>query len=177
MKEQDPLIGLLWELQPQLQRIFRRFQVSADQAEAMLEDAMMVLVYRYDQLARPDRWLLRTLRYRCIRDWRERRRKLCFAVDLEIRQWISDETISPEEREARRSELDGHISQLPRQCRPLLREAYRIPESDNRPLPPPPTLEDFSLGVHKPEDPFVRCVTRLMRQLMVHRGSVSVSLP
>ncbi|MCH9646923.1 MAG: hypothetical protein K0U98_01720 [Deltaproteobacteria bacterium] len=177
MKERDPLIELLWELQPQLQRIFQRFRVSSDQAESMLEDAMMVLVYRYEQLARPDRWLLRTLRYRCIRDWRERRRKLCFAVDQEIRNWISDETISREERKARRVELGEHISQLPQQCRPLLRETYRVPESDDRPLPPPPNLPDFSLGAHKPEDPFVRCVTRLMRQLIVQRSSVSASLP
>ncbi len=173
--QQDPLIDLLWEMQPQLQRIFRRFRISTDLAETMLEDCMMVLVYRYDQLVRPDRWLLRTLRHRCVRHWRDRRKRLCTAVDTEIRQWIEDESISNEEKDKRRLELNQQIDRLPRRCRPLLRQTYGLPVAagevfaDTR--DPRVSLRP---GPHKPEDPFVRCITRLMRQLIEDRSFLSV---
>ncbi len=170
--EPDPLIELLRQMQPQLKQLFHRFRIPAEAAEGMLEDCMMVMVYRHDQLARPDRWLLRTLRSRCVRHWHEKRRALCEKIDAEIRLWLEDRSIEPREREERRAELARAIDRVPLRCRPLLRRAYKLtPVSGEPPLPIGNQRSPLRLGLQPPENPWVRCLSQLLRQLVAQPPS------
>lgn len=132
--------------------------------EEILEDCLMVLVYRHDQLAHPDRWLLRTVRFRCLRYWRRQRFELCLKVQKEILLWLEDEACDDGEREGRRRELEARLADLPERCRKLLEEVFQLrpPEAPE----PPKGRELFPRGnVHTPESPTIRCMNLLLRNL------------
>lgn len=157
---------MLRSLQPQLTRLFERFSIPASVAEKLLEDTMMVLVYRFEELARPDRWLVKTLRFSCLRYRREQRRRLCKAVDAEIREWLLDGDLSSEERSARQQLLSAHIDQIPRRCRHLLRRSFKLPPVAGEALLRTPSAGSAPLSPLGPEDPTVRCLSQLVRVLM-----------
>jgi DNA-directed RNA polymerase specialized sigma24 family protein len=163
----DPLPELLEEMEPQLKELLARFRIPASEAEAMLEDCLMVLIYRQDQIVDPRRWLHRTLRYRCLRHWRQHQERVCRALDAELRRWLEDEGVSASERQGRRRLLEREIERLPGPCRPVLRARLELEDGGalrggvgNRPR-----------GNAGHRDPYNRCLTRLMRQLLENAQS------
>jgi DNA-directed RNA polymerase specialized sigma24 family protein len=169
--ESDPFVELLREIQPQLQRLFQRFRIPAEVAERLLEDTVMVMLYRRDDLVRPDRWLIRTLRFACLRHCRDQRRRLCLAADKEIRRWIDDDQVSDEEKVRRKLLLSRRIDRLPARCRPLLRHTYHLALVSGEGLPHrfSPRPLHSGLGPMRPEDPHIRCLSLLMRHLVEDR--------
>lgn len=154
----DSLGRLLEELEPRLKKLLARFRIPASNAEAMLEDCLMVLVYRQDQIADPGRWLERTLRYRCIRHWRHHQQQLCRTLDAELRRWLADEAVSHSEIHTRQRLLGDEIGRLPDPCQPVLRSRLGLDEQRAAERPQSATRTQ--------RDPYDRCLMRLMRQLL-----------
>ena len=123
--ESDPLLAFLRRQEPGLKRVFRRFAIPPPEAERILEDAFMTLVYRFDHLARPDRWLKRTVRGRCAAYWRRRQEEL-LALEPEIHHWLEDPEADAAERAARRRQLEDDIEALPRACRAPLKGHFGL---------------------------------------------------
>ncbi|MDY7093496.1 MAG: hypothetical protein SX243_11060 [Acidobacteriota bacterium] len=168
----DPLPELLEELEPQLKQLLARFRIPAAEAEAMLEDCLMVLIYRQDQIVDPRRWLQRTLRYRCVRHWRQHQERVCRALDIELRRWLEDEGVSASERQGRRRLLEREIERLPSPCRPVLRARLELEDgggSSTRATGPSRHRSRRINAGHR--DPYNRCLTRLMRQLLQNAQS------
>ena len=166
MPDRDPLHELLQRTQPSLKQIFTRFRMPPDVVEEILEDCLMVLVYRYDQLAQPDRWLLRTVRFRCLRYWRQRRYELSMLVQGVIFRWLEDESCDEATRQQRREELERQLQKLPPRCRRILGEIFRLVPPEG---PIPPSLKNRVPrgGPYSPESPRVRCMNHLLRRLLM----------
>ena len=61
---------------------FIRGQVrDAADAEDILQDAQLTLLYKWDKVRSPESWLIGTVKKKCIMYWRKRRGSLCEAVD------------------------------------------------------------------------------------------------
>ena len=178
MPDQDPLRELLERTQPSLKRLFTRFRMPSDVVEEVLEDCLMVLVYRHDELAHPDRWLLRTVRFRCVRYWRKRRFDLCLRAQHEILRWLEDESCSEGERQRRRRELFGYLEEIPVRCRKLLAELFHlIPPSGSPENSDPLRSRDSSKGPYTAESPTVRCLSRLLQRLLKDPPQDLANLP
>ncbi len=156
----DPTSELLFQLQPQLEELFARFRLPLEVAEDILEDCLLVMTFRYDQLAQPEQWFIRTLRYRCIKYWREQRQNWLEQAEQQIRVWLQEDDTDDSELEMRRQELDALVSEMPKRCRDLLRRYFSLDlplaertESDSR----------LVLGYHQVGP--TRCLAALVRKL------------
>lgn len=63
---QQPLF-LLDRLQPEVQEILTRLQVPRSEADALIHDTMLALLYKWDGITNHEYWLLKTLESRCQR--------------------------------------------------------------------------------------------------------------
>ena len=161
--EQDPVQELLHQLQPKLQRLFQRFRLPMEVAEKMLEDCLLVMTFRYEQLAQPEQWLLRTLRYRCARYWQDQRQQFLNQANEQLLGWLRAPGVSDLERRSRRQELSAVIDTMPRRCRLQLRDYYSLPIPEDE-LRMGRGLQG-ALQAAEGMTPS-RCLTALMRRLM-----------
>ena len=73
---QDELPQLVDRLESEFARLFTYFRIPAQDAEDLLQDALVLFITKRPQIVSPDAWLIGTLRYRCLLYWRKRRRRL-----------------------------------------------------------------------------------------------------
>lgn len=58
---------LLEQLWPRVKVMLEAHGVPADEAEALIQDTLLALVYKWDSIANHHYWLLKTLEQRCRR--------------------------------------------------------------------------------------------------------------
>ncbi len=85
----DSLNHLLKSTRPRLERVLRSFEVPPEDAEDILQDAQLTLLYKWDKIRSPENWLVGTVKKKCIMYWRKRRGSLCESVDTAILDLIS----------------------------------------------------------------------------------------
>ena len=125
--EEESLLGILEDLRPRLERLFRTLRIPPEDAEAMLDESVMLLLYRQSPLYHPERWLTRTLRRRCVRYWRTRQREEWLKMELQLQDWLEEEGISQLERRQRRQLLTSLVERLPRRCQSLISHRFHPP--------------------------------------------------
>lgn len=108
-------------LRPRLSAILRTYGIPPEDAEDLLQQALLVLVYRSSSVRQPDRWLAGVLRKKCLMYWRGRRRRLDEAVDRETLDWLSTPTRPIQEREDQLRDLSSLLAQLSPRCQRLIR--------------------------------------------------------
>jgi DNA-directed RNA polymerase specialized sigma24 family protein len=116
---------------PKLRRILFRYRIPARDADDLLQETLLVLVSKQENVRNPDAWLQATLSNRCVLYWRQRRGRVSELVDRTILELLGDPGVPVDEAAAIRSDLDLLISRLPERCQPLLRRRYgliRFPE-------------------------------------------------
>jgi hypothetical protein len=64
---QETMPQLLARLAPDVESILIHHQLTQDEAEAALQELLILLTYRWDQLESRDIWTLATLRRLCLR--------------------------------------------------------------------------------------------------------------
>ena len=64
---QETMPQLLARLAPDVESILVHHQLTQDEAEAALQELLVLLTYRWDQLESRDIWTLATLRRLCLR--------------------------------------------------------------------------------------------------------------
>jgi hypothetical protein len=64
---QESMTQLLARLAPEVEAILVHHQLDHEQAEAALQELLILLTYRWDQLESRDIWSLATLRRLCLR--------------------------------------------------------------------------------------------------------------
>src|SRR5260370_24806691 len=72
----DSLNDLLKGTRPRLERVLRGFEVPLEDAEDIVQDAQLTLLYKWDKIHSPENWLVGTVRKKCIMYWRKRRGSL-----------------------------------------------------------------------------------------------------
>ncbi|HVT59893.1 MAG TPA: sigma-70 family RNA polymerase sigma factor [Thermoanaerobaculia bacterium] len=118
--------GFLTRMGPRLKRLLAHYRVPAEDAEDVLQQALLALLYQWDHVRDPESWLLGTLKRHCLMYWRKQRRRLYSAVDATILEWLSEPIDPPQERQDLIWDLRHLLERLPSRCRSLLELRFRL---------------------------------------------------
>lgn len=150
---------IVGRLQPKLKRVLARYRVPVEDAEDILQQSFLDLVYKQKSIYNPEAWLLATVRNRCIIYWRRRRSQVCESVDLAILDLLAQPEAPRQSKALLRHDLERVLGQLPERCRNLLRLRYGL---GYKPAEVAAALGYQPSSVRKVTS---RCLSRLTRQL------------
>jgi RNA polymerase sigma factor (sigma-70 family) len=156
---EQPIEELIDRLQPKLRRVLGRYRVPIEDAEDILQQSLMDLVFKQKTIYNPEGWLLATVRNRCIIYWRKRRSQLCEAVDVSILELVAAPEAPRQARAALRHDLERILNQLPERCRSLLKLRYGLGYK------PAEVAEALGYQPSSIRKVTTRCLARLTRQL------------
>jgi RNA polymerase sigma factor (sigma-70 family) len=111
---------------PKMKRLLTANHIPIEDAEDVLQQALLALVYQWDSIRDPESWLLGTLRRHCLMYWRNHRRQLYSAVDSTLLEWLSQPVAPPQERSDLLYDLRHMIERLPARCRSLLELRFQL---------------------------------------------------
>lgn len=116
----------LKEVEPKLKRLLATWRIPSEDAEDILQQALLALLYQWERVRDPESWLFGTVRRHCLMYWRNNRRRIYSAVDATILEWLSQPIAPAQEREALLCDLENLIDKLPPRCRQLLRLRFQM---------------------------------------------------
>ena len=122
--EDEDFEALLERVRPTLKQILARYQIPQEDAEDVLQETLLTLLYKWETVHTPEAWLIGTLRRRCIMYWRNRRGRIYEAVDEAILELMAEAELPTQENVALRQDLLRTISRLPERCQAMLRLRY-----------------------------------------------------
>ncbi len=124
--EEGSFEELLKGLEPRFRTVFARFRIPEQDAEDLLQQALLAYVRKRHAVRNPESWLLGTLRNRCLKYWRARRRSLYTAVDSAILETVAGDGAPSQERSDMRRDLQGAMGRLRPRCRSILGLRYGL---------------------------------------------------
>ena len=151
--------ALVPRLQPKLRRVLARYRLPVEDAEDVLQQSFLDLVYKQKSIYNPEAWLLATVRNRCIIYWRKRRSQVCESVDLALLDLLAQPEAPRQSGALLRHDLERVLDQLPKRCRALLRLRYGL---GYKPAEVAEALGYQPSSVRKVTS---RCLSRLTQQL------------
>jgi RNA polymerase sigma factor (sigma-70 family) len=113
-------------VRPRLKRLLTLWNIPPEDSEDLLQDSVIALVFRWNQVRDPESWLVGTTRRHCLMYWRRIRRQVYQAVDLETLERLSPSEAPQQERGDLWADLDDLIEQLPERCRQVLHLRFRL---------------------------------------------------
>src|SRR5258706_3495213 len=93
----DSFEDFLKAVEPKLKRLLAYHRIPSEDAEDILQQSLLALLYQWERVQVPERWLFGTVRRHCLMYWRAARRKICSAVDAAILGWLSGPVADPQE--------------------------------------------------------------------------------
>ena len=120
------LEDILRRIEPRLRSVLTSYRIPLADAEDLLQQTLLVFVYRWETVRDPECWLVGTLKRHCLMYWRGHRRRLYRAVDAAILEWLSEPVAAPQERGDLLTDLESLIDRLPERCRSLIRLRFRL---------------------------------------------------
>ncbi len=159
-ERERPLEDLLEELHPRLRGVLATFRIPFEDAEDLLQQSVLTFLMKRDEIRDPGRWLVGTLRNRCLMYWRAHRRRLYESVDAAILESVAEPEQPAQERRALARDLSGVLGQLSPRCRSVLKLRYGLG------CDPAETAERMgyrSSGIYKIME---RCLASLTRRLI-----------
>lgn len=128
-REDETLDDLLDRLRPRLKQILYRYQIPPEDAEDILQEALLATVLKWERIRNPEAWLVVTLKNRCLIYWRRRRGSLYTAMDDTALELLSEPEEPPQERDHVRWDLDHLLENLPSRHQDLVRMRYLLGHS------------------------------------------------
>ena len=151
----------LEKLRPRLKALFAHYNVPAEDTEDILQQALLALIYQWENVRDAEAWLVGTVRNRCLLYWRERRRKVYESVDAELLEWMADPLKPAQEEADLTRDLAAVLSRLPQRCRSLLEMRYFMGYD------PPELAARLGYSPTSISKITQRCLAALLRQLTV----------
>lgn len=148
---------------PRLKRLLSSWRIPPDDAEDLLQDALIALVFRWNQIRDPESWLVGTTRRHCLMYWRRIRRQVYHSVDAETLERLSPLESPRQERDDLWADLDELIEQLPERCRQVLHLRFRLG------LDPAEIARELGYQESSISKITNRCLTALSRKLAASR--------
>lgn len=106
-----------------LETVLAHFRIPPQDAEDLVQDAVIGLLRKRDQVRDPELWLLGAVRKECLMYWRTHRRRLEQALD-DVAFFLEDEPA--QERRMLTDDLNRAIQTLRPRCQSLLKLRYRL---------------------------------------------------
>lgn len=122
----ETLDELLVRLRPRFRQVLARFRIPAQDAEDILQEALVAAVHKWQEIQDPEAWLMVTLRNRCLIYWRRKRDSVLSNVDQTLLELMSKPQEPPQRRQELLWDLDTLLEGVPDRCRELLRLRYRL---------------------------------------------------
>ena len=116
----------LRRMEPRLKRLLGTYRIPPDDAEDVLQQTLLALLYQWDRVRDPESWLLGTLKRHCLMYWRNNRRRIYSAVDSAVLEWLSEPVAPNQERTDLLCDLESLLDRLPARCRSLLKLRFRM---------------------------------------------------
>ena len=154
--------AILEAVQSKLARILNQFRIPREDAEDVLQQAYLALVYQLDDVRDPEAWLVGTIRNKCLVYWRDRRRRVFDTVDTTILEWLAEATSPCQHSVDVRSDLARLVARLPEKCRDLLRLRYGLG------FEPPEVAEKLGYRPSSMSKVTNRCLAQLTRQMSLN---------
>lgn len=151
---------LLERLQPKMRRILARYQIPLEDAEDIVQQTMLDLVYKQELINNPEGWVLGSVRNRCVIYWRKRRSQLYDAVDSAILELVAQPAGPSQDGAGLRHDLERVLSGLPGRCQEVLRLRYGLGYG------PSEVAEAMGYRPSSIRKVTNRCLARLTRQLV-----------
>lgn len=121
-----PFDIFLKRVEPRLKRLLARYRIPGEDAEDVLQQTLLALLYQWERVRDPESWLLGTLKRHCLMYWRTHRRRIYSAVDAAILEWLSEPIAPSQEKTDLLCDLENLIGRLPARCRLLLQLRFRF---------------------------------------------------
>ena len=121
----DSFDEFLRRMEPRLKRLLASYHIPPEDAEDLLQDTLVALLYQWERVRDPECWLLGTLRRHCLMYWRNNRRRIYTLVDATVLEWLSQPVAPSQERDDMLSDLENLLGRLPMRCRNLLRLRFQ----------------------------------------------------
>lgn len=150
----------LTKVEPKLKKVLSAFRIPGHDAEDVLQQSLLALIYQWDRVRDPECWLLVTLKRHCQMYWRTSRRRFVSAVDSSLLEWLSDPVAPSQEKMDLLCDLESLLGRLPSRCRHLLHLRYRL---GYEPLEVAQQLGYQASSIGKITK---RCLTALSRELL-----------
>jgi RNA polymerase sigma factor (sigma-70 family) len=154
------LDDFLRRVEPRLKRLLASFRIPLPDAEDLVQQSLLALLYQWETVRDPECWLMGTLRRHCLMYWRGNRRRLYRAVDAAILEWLSEPMAAPQDREDLLADLERLIRRLPQRCRSLLRLRFRLGYE------PPEVAAQLGYRTSSIGKITTRCLAALNRELL-----------
>lgn len=71
-REDEPIVDLLRRLRGEIEHVLSSFRLDEPEAEEVLQEILLMLIYRWDRIANRELWFLATLKRSCLRRAHER---------------------------------------------------------------------------------------------------------
>lgn len=150
----------LRRMEPRLKRLLGTYRIPADDAEDVLQQTLLALLYQWERVRDPECWLVGTLKRHCLMYWRHNRRRIYSAVDSNLLEWLSQPVAPSQEKSDLLCDLDSLLDRLPSRCRSLLRLRFRM---GYEPIEIARTLGYRTSSIGKITN---RCLAALSRELL-----------
>lgn len=161
----ETLDELMVRLRPRFRQVLARFRIPAQDADDILQEALVAAVHKWKEINDPEAWLMVTLRNRCLIYWRRRRDSVLSNVDQTLLEIMSKPQRPPQERKELLWDLDTLLDGVPDRCRELLRLRYRLGLSSAE------AAERLGLRADSARKATQRCLSALTRKLFAGRDS------
>lgn len=116
----------LKRVEPRLKRLLSTYRIPSEDAEDVLQQTLLALLYNWERVRDPEAWLIGTLKRHCLMYWRTNRRRIYSAVDSTILEWLSEPLAPSQERADLICDLENLLGKLPSRCRSVLQMRFRL---------------------------------------------------
>jgi RNA polymerase sigma factor (sigma-70 family) len=96
--DSETLEELLEQVRPRLKQVLKKYAIPFQDAEDLLQEAVLDLLRKWDTVRTKDAWLVGTLRFKCSDYWKRKRMERVQAFDLPELSQISPPQAPEQER-------------------------------------------------------------------------------
>jgi RNA polymerase sigma factor (sigma-70 family) len=97
--ELEPLEDCLARLRPRLKHILKSYNIPLQEAEDILQEALLDAVVKWQTIRNVEPWLIGTLRFKCARYWRRQRTERVHAVAPQVLEELCEPLPPAQERD------------------------------------------------------------------------------
>jgi len=155
----EDISQVLGRVRSALERVLGSYDIPPEDAEDVLQDTYLTLLYKWEKVQCPEAWLVGTLRKKCIMYWRKRRKRIIDGMDAAILELLSEPERPSQERQDLSRDFDRVLGRLPDRCQRLLRLRYGLG------LGPSEVAERMGYQPSSIRKITSRCLTNLSKEL------------
>lgn len=156
----DGFTETLVRVRPALERVLGGYDIPPEDAEDVLQDTYLTLLYKWEKVQCPEAWLIGTLRKKCIMYWRKRRKRFFDAMETGLLELLLEPERPLQENRDLCRDFERVLGRLPPRCQKLLRLRFVLG------LGPGEVAEEMGYQASSIRKITSRCITALTRELV-----------